>query len=197
MVQYHYFAGFSLHSSPHGGIMWSCDPLKVFLFKMDLVEHEAWCFMKQQTVRLIYHYSHQYQLQPLSRQVINVVIQYLSMGAPIWNTNLIFSSSGWCSQSTWLAINRWVVFWFMPPHIPLWFPQGSPQGGGNQPIQLDFIEISLKWQISVYRWFLWNYIEMLKMATKASTPWWGKSVVWHTWPDLSELPLDGMKGFNK
>ncbi len=55
---------------------------------MDLVEHEAWCFLKQQIVRLIYHFSNQLQLQPLSRPVIDGVIQYLSIGAPVWNANL-------------------------------------------------------------------------------------------------------------
>ncbi len=55
---------------------------------MDLVELEAWCLMKQQIIHLIYHYSHQFQCQPLSRQVIDAVIQYLSVGAPVWNTNL-------------------------------------------------------------------------------------------------------------
>ncbi len=55
---------------------------------MDLVEHEAWCFLKQQIMRLIHFYSHQLQLQPLSGPVIDGVIQYLSMGAPVWNANL-------------------------------------------------------------------------------------------------------------
>ncbi len=42
-----------------------------------------------------------------------------------------------------------------------------------------------------------KYCLNIKMATEASTPWWGRSVVWHTWPELSEPPLDGMRCINK
>ncbi len=77
---------------------------------MDLVEHKAWCSLKQQIIHLIYHHSHQFQHQPLSRQVIDAVIQYLSVGAPVWNANLCIliiqlalNLPGWASVGKWFS----------------------------------------------------------------------------------------------
>ncbi len=56
------------------------------------------------------------------------------------------------------------------------FEINQPQMG-NLCVQMIFVK------------YCWN----IKMATEASTHWWGRSVVWHTWPELSELPLDGMR----
>ncbi len=55
---------------------------------MDLVEYEAFSFFKQQIVRLICHYSSQLGLQPLSRPVVDSLVQYLSVVVPVRNANL-------------------------------------------------------------------------------------------------------------
>ena len=55
---------------------------------MDVVEIEAWSFLKQQILRRIYFVSAQMGLQPLSRPVIDDVVSYFCGGSPVWNVCL-------------------------------------------------------------------------------------------------------------
>ena len=55
---------------------------------MDVVELEAWSFLKQQILRRIYFVSAQMGMQPLSRPVIDNVVAYFSAGSPVWNASL-------------------------------------------------------------------------------------------------------------
>ncbi len=55
---------------------------------MDSVEIEAWSFIKQQIIRRLCFKAHQLGQQPLSHRVIDLVVQYYSVGAPTWNYNL-------------------------------------------------------------------------------------------------------------
>ena len=55
---------------------------------MDVVEIEAWSFLTQQILRKIYFFSAQMGLQPLSRQVIDAVVNYYCAGSPVWNVCL-------------------------------------------------------------------------------------------------------------
>ena len=55
---------------------------------MDVVELEAWSFLKQQIVRRIYFVSTHMGLQPLSRPVIDNVVAYFCAGSPVWNVCL-------------------------------------------------------------------------------------------------------------
>ncbi len=55
---------------------------------MDVVELEAWSFLKQEIVRRIYFVSTCMGLQPLSRPVIDNVMAYFSAGSPVWNVCL-------------------------------------------------------------------------------------------------------------
>ncbi len=55
---------------------------------MDVVEIEAWSFLKQQILRRIYFVSAQMGLQPLSRPVIDDVVSYFCAGSPVWNVCL-------------------------------------------------------------------------------------------------------------
>ncbi len=52
---------------------------------MDVVELEAWNFLKQQIVRRIYFVSTRMGLQPLSTPVIDNVVAYFSIGSPVSN----------------------------------------------------------------------------------------------------------------
>ncbi len=67
---------------------WSCDYQGFSLFKVDSVEIEAWIFNKQQIVRRLRFEAHWLGQQPLSHGVIDLVVQYYSVGAPTWNYNL-------------------------------------------------------------------------------------------------------------
>ncbi len=55
---------------------------------MDVVELETWSFLKQQILRKIYFFGAQMGLQPLSRQVIDAVVQFYCAGSPVWNYSL-------------------------------------------------------------------------------------------------------------
>ncbi len=52
---------------------------------MDMVELEAWSFLKQQIVRRIYFVCTRMGLQPLSKPVIDNVVAYFSAGSPVSN----------------------------------------------------------------------------------------------------------------
>ncbi len=55
---------------------------------MDVVELETWSFLKQQILQKIWFVSAQMGLQPLSRQVIDTVVQFYCAGLPTWNYSL-------------------------------------------------------------------------------------------------------------
>ncbi len=54
----------------------------------DAVEIVCFSFLKQQIVRRIYWKSERLELQPLSGQVIDAVVQFYCAGSPVWNYSL-------------------------------------------------------------------------------------------------------------
>ncbi len=55
---------------------------------MDVVELKTWSFLKQQILRKVWFFSEQMGLQPLSRQVIDAVVQFYCAGSLTWNFSL-------------------------------------------------------------------------------------------------------------
>ena len=52
---------------------------------MDVVDHEAYSFLKQQIVRHIHLESNRLGLQPLSQGVVDAVCQHCHQGTHLWN----------------------------------------------------------------------------------------------------------------
>ncbi len=83
--------------------------------------------------------------------------------------------------------------------IPLWFPCPLGKKGINQSQNIHLIFERNQPQMAnactrmMFVKCCWN----IKIATEGSASWWGSSVVWHTWPKMSEPPLYDMRCTNE
>ncbi len=114
-----------------------------------LIKYEAWCFMKQQIIWLIYHYSHQFQLQPVSRQCTGVGIDFSTSDASVQNwlidhgfkvlrKNIQFPDP-MAERTFWYS---WEFFKNTPVVMPdrnMWLVRGGVPSGSHFTLMIDSI----------------------------------------------------------
>ncbi len=116
----------------------------------------------------INHCIHNLGWQGLHPHLLTIKVNFphnlLLCERPRFNLNCIY---GWV---TWKRGKN-------PDHMT------SPWGEGmlgNCQQNSRILILSIYSLSNIYQYLLYKYSEYLKLSVEASTPWWGRSVVWHT-----------------